>query len=790
MRSCATGRGPSSLAAGLSAVLLLVESTLLVAGCGAPKGPPDVTFGGEDVSGRCARGQLVGASGTCMQVGIQECTDLFMEDDHLCYPSMAKCPPGAIPKFDEGCIPVGIPRCAPEFVDDDGVCRPTSAKCPTGTFAAPEAGCLPLDGPRGCGRGPWGGVPSAPGDVHVDRSYSGGDSDGSEARPFTSLAAALERVEEGGTIVLAEGTYEEPLVITRPLTIAGACASRVRIQGVISLGVVPAVVTVFDAGEVTLKGVEIGGEGVGVVVTGASAVSLERVHVKGALHGGIVADDGARLSITRSLIEGTRSIRSAYAGAGAGVLAEGGAALRIEESAVIGNRATGIAVRQAGTTAAVVGSLVEGTLPAENLALGEGIVVRDGAEASIERSAVVANRMSGVLALLDASATLSGVLVERTLSGPEALSHGIGVYAAVRSRVAIDGSLVLDNVEAGVASIGAGAHMTMERSLVAGTTAPVPPVLGGVGAIVARGATMHLHHSSLWKNHASGVHVGDSSAELVAVGNLIEGTLAGGTRGSGEGVTVAEGIATLTSNAVRDNEGTGVLAAYLGSHVTMTGNLIAGHVAPDRGAPVGQGVVIHRGAGAVLTGNVIQDNRSVGVLLGTDGPGGEVEMRGNLVQNTSGGEEDGSAGIGIAVAGYRLRLADSVVRTSRTAGVALFSAEADIQRTVIDEVTGDPRAMKGGPRTDVVSDGILALAGSTARLHDVRVSGCARAGVLYDQSAGRLSGVRASSNLFGLVVQGSPAPHVEKDNVFIDNTAQDELAGGELPVRLAAPRLP
>lgn len=784
MRFCATHPGSSWLAAGIAVL------SLLAVACSDPSRSSDTPLVEHDPPS-CARGHVLGPEGACMPVGIQGCAELFVERDDLCHPSMAKCPPGTIPKFDEGCIPAGIPRCAPELVGKDGLCRPAMAKCPTGTFATPEAGCVPVDGPDGCGSGPWGNIPRAAGNVYVDPSYAGADGDGSEARPVTTLEAALGLVVEGGTIALADGTYDEPVVITSPLAIAGRCASRVRIRGVSSLVRPPAIVAVLGAGEVTLRGVEIGGDGAGVVAMGASAVTLERVHIKGAAHAGVLSGDGARLSVVQSWIEGTRS---GAAGDGMGASANTGGALFVKESAVTGSRAAGVAALQVGATAAVVGSLIEGTSPSELRQDGEGIVVRGGAEVSIESTAVVGNRLSGIVATGNASATISGVLVEGTMPGSHEPSYGVGVYAASGSRVAIDSSVILGNAELGVAVIGEGTAAAMTRSLVKGTVAAASrSLLGGFGVAVARGASMRLHDSAVVQNRGTGVHVGDLSAELVAEGNLVEGTIAGGAWGDGAGVAVTEGRVTLSSNAIRDNEGTGLSVGYDGSEATVTGNLVEGHVAPDRRAPVGQGIVIYRGATAALAGNVIRGNRSVGVLAGAEFPGGKVEITGDLIQDTSGGEaSDGGAGIGVAAAGYELRLASSLIRASRTAGVALFAAEAEIARTVVDGVTGDGQAGKGARHDDFVADGVLALAGSTATLEDVRVAGCARAGILYDRSSGRLSRARASDNRFGLVVQGSPAPQLKKEseNAFTGNSAADELFGADLLVPASAPPLP
>ncbi|MGK3993358.1 right-handed parallel beta-helix repeat-containing protein [Sorangium sp. So ce1024] len=783
MRRSATRPGSPWLA-----VCIAVLPPLAAACSSDPWLGSEATLDGEIVPVRCARGHVLGPGGACMPVGIQGCAAQFVEDDGLCHPSMAKCPAGTIPKFDEGCIPVGIPRCAKELVGDDGLCRPTMAKCPAGTFATPEAGCVPVDGPDGCGPGRWGSAARAPGTLHVDPSYAGADGDGSEARPVTTLAAALELAADGGTIALAEGTYDEPLVVTRPLAIVGACPSRVRIRGVTPLIHPPAIVAVLGAGEVTLRGVEIGGDGAGVVATGGSAVALERVHVNGAAHVGVLADRGARISVAQSWIEGTRP---GSAGDGAGALASAGGALSLKESAVTGNHGAGVAAHQAGSTAAVIGSLVEGTLSTELQRDGQGIVVRDGAEASIEASAVVGNRLAGIFTMTGGSATVAGVLVAGTIPGLHDVSFGVGVYASEGSRVAVDASAMVGNAEAGVAVIGEGAAATMARSLVQGTVAAEPESrLGGFGVVVARGAAMRLRDSAIFRNRATGVHVSDQLAELIAEGNLIEGTFAEGRWGDGAGMIVAEGRVTLASNAVRANEGTGLLIGYHGSEATVTGNLVEGHVAPDRGAPVGRGIVVYRGANAVLSGNVVSGNRSVGVLVGSEIPGGRVEMSGDLIQDTFGDRNGaGDSGIGVAAARYELRLDSAIIRASRTAGVALFGAEADLSHAIIDGVTGDGPAGDGAGPGDVVADGVQALAGSTATLADVRVAGCARAGILFDGSSGRLSRAHVSGNLFGLVVQGSPALGPDKQSVFTDNRAADELFDAALPVPASAPPL-
>src|SRR5262245_50244604 len=116
------------------------------------------------------------------------------------HPSISKCPAGMIPKFDEGCVPVGIQDCAEIFMEDDGLCHPTMDKCvEPGTFAVPQLGCVPIDGPDGCGSGTWGNIQEDPNveTIWVDPSVAT-SGDGSKANPVKTIAEALAAVPEGG----------------------------------------------------------------------------------------------------------------------------------------------------------------------------------------------------------------------------------------------------------------------------------------------------------------------------------------------------------------------------------------------------------------------------------------------------------------------------------------------------------------------------------------------------------------------------------------------------------------
>ncbi|MCB2000285.1 MAG: hypothetical protein KDH91_07690, partial [Rhodoferax sp.] len=82
-----------------------------------------------------------------------------------------------------------------------------------------------------CGSDKWGGALG--GNVlYVDAAYAQSDSNGSEQKPYQSIADALSKLPgDDYTIVVTDGTYDAggPLLITRPVILRCRCPDKVRI---------------------------------------------------------------------------------------------------------------------------------------------------------------------------------------------------------------------------------------------------------------------------------------------------------------------------------------------------------------------------------------------------------------------------------------------------------------------------------------------------------------------------------------------------------------------------------
>lgn len=715
----------------LALAALLCAAPLL--GCNQVPASEQVEGGAGGDAGQCPAGQIRDEDAeSCIPVGIQGCNALFVNvDDGLCHPSMDRCMPGSIPELGKGCVAVGIPGCMPDFVGEDGVCRPTMTQCAPGMLAIPQEGCVPLDGPDGCGDKLWGNLVDTPGDVYVDPTSPAGEGAGSRESPFTTLAAAMDAVHDGGRVVLAGGDYDEAVEITKPIELVGRCASLVTLRGeqLAPDGNVSAV-WLHDVAGAGLRGVHVISESIGVLVQGAE-VALHNVHVSGS--------DG-----------------------------------------------TGVAVTSPGASLAMSRCLIESTTPAEgSLNVRTNVLLLAGAHASLAGSALV-NGNTNLRVNSDAQQiTVEDTLIEDlVLQADESGGFGALVDAGT---LRLSGTAIVGN-RVGVLVTGPGAELIATGSVIA---APSGGLAKASDVTVDLGARASLDASVLSGPCDAQLTVSDAGTRVTATGNLFQGAAAGGSgEPEGEAGTIGRGIAlndgslTLTSNAIQKARDVGLMAS--GGSLSATGNIIEGTRASPLYPALSAGVLL-TGAQAVLKSTYVSGSRLYGIAHGA---GASLELTESLVENTMPDEVDGTAGIGLVCSGAAsTSIRGSAVLKSHAAGLLLFSSPAKLEGTLIRGVESGTfsSSSSGDPMGTVVdlADGLIAL-GSAVELSKSRAEGCARAGLLFDDSGGSVASSSAAQNRFGLVLQGERTPEVEKSNRFDGNSEGGQIKGGSLAVPRSA----
>lgn len=234
--------------------------------------------------------------------------------------------------------------------------------------------------------------------------------------PEQPIQAAIVEALPGSVICLTEGTWEENVVIEKPLTLQGAGPRKTSILG--AWGPNPVIEIRGDV-EVTLKGISfrygnpglrvsdrarvtvqsstIANNGIGLVLQGLAQSILRNSTVNRNLHSGLMLFDSARAIVQNSRISSNGS------GLSAGISAR----ISLQGSEIINNRGDGLALR--GSVQVIVeDSLIKGNgrhercqhPGVESYKICNGIEVADEAHVELRRTMIVENTDWGIAVTL------------------------------------------------------------------------------------------------------------------------------------------------------------------------------------------------------------------------------------------------------------------------------------------------------------------------------------------------------------------------------------------------------
>jgi hypothetical protein len=261
-------------------------------------------------------------------------------------------------------------------------------------------------------------------------SGSGDGSGGCRGAVCPTLRGALKeagRVSGSDTIVLAAGAHRVSrgqLPVTSDVTITATGAATTAIVGD---GRCARIFHVTDGARVTIAHVTIAGgvalardDGVGgnVLADDGTFLTLDHVrltHGVALRGGGLGVAGGARVTLSRSLLDDNVAVRAAGgpSGDGGGLISLGdgpptGPALRISDTTIARNRAvagSGLVMRGNAAAVAALDRVTIADNTARSASLGAGVAVPDGATVTIGSSIVAANVAGGSPRNCDANLT-------------------------------------------------------------------------------------------------------------------------------------------------------------------------------------------------------------------------------------------------------------------------------------------------------------------------------------------------------------------------------------------------
>ncbi|MGK3959011.1 hypothetical protein WMF38_38895 [Sorangium sp. So ce118] len=527
------------------------------------------------------------------------------------------CAPGELATA-AGCEPAGISpdACGAGFEPGNRACAPVlpEAACPAGTMAVPgETACREV---APCGDAAWGDIPVDAETQFVDGAYAGSDSDGTEARPWTTIGEGLGAAAPGAVVAVAAGTYPEDVRVDRPVRLWGRCPALVDIAGA-GAETVAAVFVGEGADAAEIRGVSIRSAGQGIAVTGARGVVVDEVWVASAGAQGVKAynEQGpAQLTVRGSLIEGARSVgvhsagaelvvessvvrgTSASGGPGAGANPGAGgapASLTLRASVVEQGRGAGVHVIAA--EAIIEESVIRDSVAVNADGAGMGVLAMPNTQGqpghvTLRRSVIERNQEAGIW-IQGCSAAVEDTVVRDTRSYPDDLATGWGIYIAadlaesLRSEATLERVVVEQNRYVGVAILGS--DVSLDGLLVRDTLPRDEDQKHGIGLAVASS--------------------GQLRGNVTARGSLLERSRSHGVFIEGADVTL-EGVAVRDTlpRASDERFGRGIEVHALGAPDRRSTLVIRSSLVEES---VESGLAIF-GSTATLEDTIIRDTRS------------------------------------------------------------------------------------------------------------------------------------------------------------------------------------
>ncbi len=729
----------------------------------------------------------------------------------------AESPGGAIVPARDGSPIAGPPSCPPGWTTGPmNACtsRVGTTTCGAGAVPLPDGTCT-ATADSDCPTTEYADVGAEAVGAVVVHAREGADpamADGSIARPYATITAALGGAGVNGWVLVAAGTYPEAVAFTSSAHVVGVCAARVRVTGATGA----TAVTVGRAGiTVDLRGVRIVSGDVALVVLAGATATLRRVGVEGAVGQGIVSfGASAVLTLEDVAIERTAELGAAMGQAALyvanrgrltarclavrrsardAVVVEGGASATIDDSAITQTLGP-VTLSQYGLRVGVNSTV---TLNRVVIVESEGFAVSTSGSGSVRatdlilRDTRLANSASfcmviyapafgsfrGTRVTIDgfpergAMATGTNATVELTDSvvrGGRSVSRTAftqGVTAYDGGRVVLTRSIVEDTDGYGVITHGARAHAELTDVIVRDIHLDMRPA-NGLGLSAQSNATINATRCVIERcaNHALTSLSGGSS--LVLADSVVRDS-----NGMGAYVSAGSRLSILRSRLV-SNRFAGVASNGIGSAMTVTDSVIENTRAPD-GRVTGYGANANAAGHVTLERTAVVANHTSGVVA--TGANAIADLRHVWIADTQAnmvtpGILSGGRGIE-ASAGGRVSAEQVLLSGNREAGVTSFGAGSSVDLS--DGWIASVLPRTNGPGLGCAVFGIATM--RLARVGVVDISGAAIATLAGP--AGEMPGQLTVEDIF---VDGVRTAPIEDGNPIAQ--AYGLLASAGIPI--------
>lgn len=278
--------------------------------------------------------------------------------------------------------------------------------------------------------------------------------------------------------------------------------------------------------------------GLGMEVSRGAHVEVRRALFDQNRETGIWAlDTGSRVELTDAIIRDTRE-RDEGGQFGQGLVVEGGARVDLSRTLLEGNSSGGASGLGDETRLVLTDLVVRITRGQDSDGrFGSGLLVSEGARADVTRALFERNTSEGVRATrFGTILNLSDTVIRSTRSQQSDGLYGIGLVVGSEAQVDMLRAVIDGNRYAGIVVSGIGTVVNAEDLRVMGTTGQERDGYGGRGIEVSQRATVELSRAIFEQNQDVSVVIFGEDTSLILSDVVVQQTLA---RAGGDGIGVA-----------------------------------------------------------------------------------------------------------------------------------------------------------------------------------------------------------------------------------------------------------
>ena len=470
------------------------------------------------------------------------------------------------------------------------------------------------------------------------------------------------------------------------------------------------------------------GAGGGVVASQGAQVTLTGVWVQGATGIGTGSfGAGSAMTLTDSVVSG--GIPAPGTGVfGRGLDVEGGGRATLQRVRFSGNHDVAAIALGAGSLIDGQEVLVDGTeARLSDGGGGWGVAALQGGKLSLKRLRLVANREVSLLVRdTGSTADVFDLAVEMTRPRQKDLGFGWGIAVQTGGQLSLQRGRVTGSRDAGILINGTQGevHVTIADLTVSDTLGQASDGDFGRGVDVVGAAQVHMEGIWLHKNRDHGLHLSGEGASATGGDLLIDDTQATAATGAfGRGLGLANGAsARLSRVRLSGNRGAGLRLGG-GSQAAFSDLLIDG-TQVSGGNDLGLAIEVSDGSQLVLRSARLSDNRHIG--LAAHDAGSRVRATDLLIDNTQPDLVSGYFGRGVqATDGADVALVGARVLSSRDTGMTNWKGNLHVTGVLVEGTR--PRQSDGRAGVGVWCGYTqLALTSCTlvaSRVHDNRAAG-------------------------------------------------------------------